>query len=69
MIELLFAACLTGNPETCVDRSIWFMDQTPEQCRISAGRQLAKWSEVHPRWDVGSWSCAQIDNRAAKLGN
>ena len=67
MIELLFAACLTGDPGICKDRSIWFIDQTPADCRRVADQQLEKWHEVNPSWKVGDWSCAEVDNRAARL--
>ena len=67
MIELLFAACMSGAPDQCKDRSIWFIDQTPQECRESADRQLEKWLTVNPKWEIGAWSCAQVDNRAATL--
>jgi len=67
VIELLFAACLSADPQVCKDRSIWFIDQTPAQCRSSADRQLEKWGAVNPRWRVGTWTCTQVDTRAAQL--
>ncbi len=67
MIELLFAACLSASPASCKERSIWFIDTTAAQCEISADRQLAKWVEVNPQWNVGEWSCSQVDNRDARL--
>ena len=67
MIELVFAACLAASPDTCKERSIWFIDTTPEQCEVSADRQLEKWVEVNPLWNVGEWKCWQIGNRDARL--
>jgi len=34
VIELLFAACLSADPNVCKDRSIWFIDTTQEQCQL-----------------------------------
>jgi len=67
VIELLFAACLSADPNVCKDRSIWFIDTTQEQCQTGADAQLKRWLEVNPRWSVEDWNCAQVDIRAAKL--
>ena len=67
MIELIFAACLSTAPETCMDRSIWFIDKSQTECRDLARTQLDKWGHVNPGWTVGAWTCALVDNRNAGL--
>ncbi len=66
MIELIFAACMSTNPEICENRSLWFIDITAAECQTSAARQISKWRAVHPGWDVVTWSCDQIDSRNAQ---
>lgn len=67
VIELLFAACLSATPESCKERSIWFIDTTHSQCQDGADRQLAKWRKVNPDWVVGNWTCTHVENRDASL--
>lgn len=69
MIELIFAACLSTTPETCENRSIWFIDTTAAECQTGASRQIAKWRAVHPGWDVANWSCDQIEARRAQVSD
>lgn len=69
MIELLFAACLSGAPVTCEDRSIWFIDTSTEECQSKASGQLTKWSAVNPGWEVTRWTCAPIEMADAQMAS
>lgn len=67
MFELAFVVCLASAPDTCEDRSLWFIDSNAEKCRKVADGQLSKWSEINPLWNVTDWRCDAINNRAASL--
>jgi len=61
MIELVFTACLVATPETCEDRHLTFAESlSPMQCLMGAQPELAKWSEAHPKWEIGKWKCRAV---------
>lgn len=67
MIELIFTACLVTSPERCEERNLTFMEPlSPMQCLMGAQPELAKWSEAHPKWQIGRWKCQSV--RTASRG-
>lgn len=60
MIELLFVACLAGDPEQCEQRSLLFTDISPSQCMMGAQPELAKWIATHPNETIKSWQCRMV---------
>lgn len=68
MIELLFVACLSGEPQSCRDRSMVFTSDIGLMgCMMGAQAQLAKWAQSHPGQSISGWKCrmAGVDGRAA----
>lgn len=63
MIELLFVACLSAQPDVCEERSMLYTDITPASCMFGAQPALATWVAGHPAWEISSWRC-----RAVMLG-
>ncbi len=63
MIELLFVACLSTQPNVCEQRSLLYTDISPMTCMFGAQPALADWVEGHPNWRVASWKC-----RAVRVG-
>ena len=58
MIELLFVACLIGEPETCEEKSLVFAEGLSRMACMSAAQpQLARWAIDHPGWRIAEWSC------------
>lgn len=58
MIELFFVACLRAEPQVCHDQSLLFQEQNGVfTCLILGQRELARWSETHPRELVREWKC------------
>ena len=60
MIELLFVACLSSDPESCREHSLVFTDVTPMQCLMGAQPELAKWVNAHPNAQIQSWRCQTV---------
>jgi hypothetical protein len=60
MIELLFVACLSSEPDKCLERSLLFTDITPMQCMMVAQPELAKWVDTHPDEQIRSWRCKVV---------
>ncbi len=59
MIELLFVACLRGEPATCENRTLQFADLSLMTCMMAAQPELARWQQEHPIWMIKHWTCAQ----------
>ena len=57
MIELVFLACLSSQPEVCEDRAMQFTDLSLMTCLLGAQPQLARWQGEHPDWTVQRWRC------------
>jgi hypothetical protein len=57
MMELLFAACISGSPTDCEEKSLIYTDITTMSCMMQAQPQLAQWVETHPEWRIASWKC------------
>ena len=59
MLELALIACLTDDPNRCKDVNLTYSsdDVTPMQCLMQAVPEIAKWTELHPKWVVKRWSC------------
>lgn len=60
MVELLFVACLSGDPTDCREHSLVFTDVTPMQCLMGAQPELAKWVATHPNAEIRSWRCRTV---------
>lgn len=64
MFELIFIACLVGQPERCEEKALQYADiPSPMACMMNAQPQLAEWIEQHPRWRIAKWSCRAWDER------
>ncbi len=61
MIELLFVACLSADPEACEERSLLYTDITPTTCVLGAQPYLAEWIATHPRFDIRRWECRAVN--------
>ncbi|OIQ28883.1 MAG: hypothetical protein BM562_12035 [Alphaproteobacteria bacterium MedPE-SWcel] len=61
MIELLFVVCLSGQPTACSERSMVFVDVSPQTCLMGAQPELAKWVNTHPRHEIKSWRCRAVN--------
>lgn len=61
MIELAFVACLAATPSTCRDHTLLFTNTSLMLCVLRGQMQLAIWTEVHPGWEIESWSCRSLD--------
>jgi hypothetical protein len=59
MIELLLVVCLIDDPAKCKDVGLTYVAEslTPMQCLMQAQPEIAKWIDVHPRWQVRRWTC------------
>lgn len=60
MIELLFTACLSHDPDICLQRSLVYVDVTPMACIAGAQPELAKWSVAHPGYRIADWRCQVV---------
>ena len=66
MIELLFVTCLSGDPQSCRDRSLLFSDLGMMACMVHGQTEIAKWIEAHPREMVREWKCRSAVLREVK---
>ena len=59
MIEIAAAVCLITAPERCRDVTLTFEAEsvTPFACMMYGQAELAKWTNDHPAWKIGRWSC------------
>lgn len=58
MMELLFIACLVGQPDSCEEKSLQFVDIPSHMaCMMGAQPQLARWVQDHPEWRIAQWTC------------
>lgn len=57
MIELVFLACLSSQPEICEEKALQFTDLSLMTCLMGAQPQLALWQGDHPGWTVQRWTC------------
>ncbi len=62
MIELVLSVCLVGQPNVCKDVRLTYVaaSVTPLQCLMGSQPQIARWTELHPKWAVKRWRCGQI---------
>jgi len=59
MIEIFLVACLIEDPSRCKDVSLVYSAEGVSlmQCLMMSPAEIAKWSEVHPRWFTKRWTC------------
>lgn len=59
MIELLVSVCLVDDPARCKEVSLANADEgmSSMQCMMQAQPQIAQWIDVHPKWQLKSWTC------------
>ena len=63
-MELLFVACLVGEPERCEEKSLQFVDPISHTaCMRGAQPQLALWVNEHPKWRIAEWTCRTAGDR------
>ncbi len=60
MVELLFVACLSTDPEACERRSLLYSDITPMTCMMGAQPALAEWIAGHPQYTIAEWKCRTV---------
>lgn len=66
MIEIVFLACAIHMPTECKDVRLNFMADhvTTQQCMMYGQHELAKWSNVHPKWRIAKWRCGKAGQMA-----
>ncbi len=58
MIELVFVACMIGEPQNCREAELQLWDEnSPMACMMSAQGSLARWTSDHPDWQISRWKC------------
>jgi hypothetical protein len=58
--------CLLAKPGECRDEHLQFESLGPlVQCVVLAPREIARWSEDHPKLKVVRWRCAYPDKERA----
>jgi hypothetical protein len=60
MIELILTVCALGQPASCDEQYLTFVDQgqTLMQCMMQAPPTIAQWSNEHPNRIVAKWRCS-----------
>ncbi len=63
-LELIITACLIAAPAECAEHRVRLTIQggDPGQCMYSSPPRVARWSTLHPRWEVRSWRCALVSD-------
>lgn len=65
MIELVFTACLLTAPDRCDNKHLtYFENITPAACMMHSQVELAKWTALHPNWQIKRWKCQYVDTTA-----
>lgn len=63
MVELIVVACLVAAPADCAEHrlrlTVGGMDAG--QCMYKSVTRVARWQELHRKWQVKSWKCALIE--------
>ena len=61
MIELVFTVCMILKPMTCEERHLTYAaTMSPMECLMGAQVELARWSEIHPKWRISEWRCRRV---------
>lgn len=68
MIELVFMACLIGQPNVCEERTLGFVSGGGSElsCLKEAPPTLANWSVEHPGYRIGAWRCQDSAHRSER---
>ncbi|MHA6344234.1 hypothetical protein [Roseivivax sp. CAU 1761] len=67
MIELLFVACLSAEPNKCTENALIFEDVSVMTCMMGGQAMLAQWVAQNPKYEVSRWKCQPWNNRIGKL--
>ena len=61
MIELIFVACLRLAADLREERSkVHTAEIGIMGCMVTAQAELAAWTQAHPEFEVGRWSCRWV---------
>lgn len=58
MIHLVLVACLYNAPDSCVERTLSYLDvPSPTACVMRAQPELVNWEKSNPTYFVKRWHC------------
>jgi len=58
MMHLVLIACLHSVPDSCVERTLSYIDlPSAQSCVMRAQPELAIWSERNPAYFIKHWRC------------
>ena len=69
-MELIFIACLIGQPASCRETAIPISLEPSLQidCMRAGMMQLPKWAADHPSYEIkGAWTCARRGSRGRDI--
>lgn len=63
MMQIVFVACLLGQPGNCLESQLVLWDApSPRACMRIAQGALAQWKLVHPKYGIVQWACLKTDD-------